>query len=274
MKGSKIFGGAIAAMGGALAWPFGTHEGTKIRAYAAERLAPTWRMKTPGGDIFFACPNRSAARMPMQFFRHEPETAQWIDQWIKPGECMWDIGANIGHFALYAARSRQAKVLAFEPSAQTFGVLYQNIALNGLGETVAAYCVALSDETALGSFYLQNASAGEAMHSFGAPETLKGVFKPQFVQAVIATTIDDFVDRFAAQPPDHIKLDVDGIEDRIIMGGRRTLAKVKTAIVELDRAHTTAEKEAAAVSALAQAGLVEDKSFHSPSGWNRLFLRA
>jgi FkbM family methyltransferase len=211
--------------------------------------------------------------MPMSFFRHEPETARWIDTFVGRGECLWDIGANIGHFALYAARSREACVLAFEPSAQTFGVLYRNIALNGLGGLISAYCIALSDQTELSSFFLQNASAGEAMHSLGTPETIKGSFKPQFIQTTISMSADDFIARFKASPPDHIKLDVDGIEDRIIAGARNALKQVKSILVELDGAHIDPGKRARVVALLSEVGLVEDKTFESPSGWNSLFVR-
>jgi FkbM family methyltransferase len=274
MKGSKVFGGAIAALGWTLALPFGAREGTKIRAYASERLAPTYRLETPGGPIFFACPSRSAARMPMSFFHHEPETARWIDSYFDQGECMWDVGANIGHFSLYAARSRRARIVAFEPSAQTFGVLYQNVALNGLGALISAYCIALSDRTELSSFFLQNATAGEAMHALGTPETLKGSFTPQFVQTTISTTVDDFIRLFQAPAPDHIKIDVDGSEDRIIAGAERALKRIKTVLVELDRAHIDPPKEAKVIGMLGEAGLREDTAFESPSGWNRLFVRA
>jgi FkbM family methyltransferase len=274
MKGSKVFGGAIAALGWALALPFGSREGTKIRAYASERLAPTYRLPTPGGPILFACPSRSAARMPISFFHHEPETARWIDRYFGQGDCMWDVGANIGHFSLYAARSQHARVVAFEPSAQTFGVLYQNIALNDLGALVSAYCIALSDRTELSSFFLQNATAGEAMHALGTPETLKGAFTPKFVQRTISTTVDDFIRLFHAPQPDHIKLDVDGSEDRIIAGSARTLKQVKSVLVELDRGHTDPSKEADVIRMLGEAGLIEDTTFESPSGWNRLFGRA
>ena len=45
----------------------------------------------------------------------EPETLQWIDEFEK-GSVLWDIGANIGLYSLYAAKSRQCRVIAFEPS--------------------------------------------------------------------------------------------------------------------------------------------------------------
>ena len=40
---------------------------------------------------------------------------------------LWDIGADIGSYALYAAK-RGVRVLAFEPSAATLYALTRNIA--------------------------------------------------------------------------------------------------------------------------------------------------
>ncbi|MBI1240011.1 MAG: FkbM family methyltransferase [Alphaproteobacteria bacterium] len=271
MKGSKIFGGAIAALGSALAFPFGTKEGTKIRAYAAERLVPHYALATPAGPIRFACPTRAAARMPMSFFHLEPETARWIDALVGPDDVMWDVGANIGTFALYAAHVRRAHVVAFEPSAQTFGVLYSNIALNRLGERVQAFCLALANETTRGEFFLHATEAGEALNAYGAPVNLRGVFAPAFRQATLSFRIDDFITMFGAPAPQHIKIDVDGNELEVLQGARKSLETVRSVLVELDAAFSDKSKDEAAIRLLMEAGLREDRAFSS--GWNRVFVR-
>ena len=43
----------------------------------------------------------------------EPETIEWIDS-FKPGETLWDIGANVGIYSIYAGL-RGLNVLSFEP---------------------------------------------------------------------------------------------------------------------------------------------------------------
>src|SRR5262249_56842862 len=74
MSGSKIIGGAIAAVGRAMALPMPRNEGEKARAFAAERLAPAFVHPTPNGPIRFACDSRMAYRAVSMAFRNEPET--------------------------------------------------------------------------------------------------------------------------------------------------------------------------------------------------------
>lgn len=51
---------------------------------------------------------------------------------VTPGSTVFDIGANIGVFSLYAARCGAAKVYAFEPNKESYEVLLNNIKINHL----------------------------------------------------------------------------------------------------------------------------------------------
>ena len=76
----------------------------------------------------------------------EPDTLAWIDGFLKPGDVFYDVGANIGQYALYAAKrlGGQCRVLAFEPEALNYAKLNTNIVLNGQSETITAYCLAVT----------------------------------------------------------------------------------------------------------------------------------
>src|SRR5258705_13970786 len=54
-------------------------------------------------------------------------------------------------------------------------------------------------------------------------------------QAMIGFSIDDFIDQFDPRFPNHLKLDVDGLEMPILEGARRTLCdpRLKSLLVEL-----------------------------------------
>jgi FkbM family methyltransferase len=58
---------------------------------------------------------------------------------VHPGDVVIDVGANIGYYTLLCARlsGAQGRVYAFEPEAQNFGLLQQNIALNGYHNVIA-----------------------------------------------------------------------------------------------------------------------------------------
>ena len=97
----------------------------------------------------------------------EPDTVAWLNG-LAQDDVLWDIGANVGVFTLYAAAARGARVLAFEPSAPNFFVLTRNLQLNGLSERVTAYCLAVAERTELATINLDSADLGTAMSQFGA----------------------------------------------------------------------------------------------------------
>ena len=63
---------------------------------------------------------------------------------ILPGDIVFDVGANIGVFTLYAAKQR-AHIYAFEPIPPTFELLQHNIHLHGFDNVAHARNIGLSD---------------------------------------------------------------------------------------------------------------------------------
>ena len=82
------------------------------------------------------------------FSTKEPDTLAWIDSFFRPGDVIYDVGANIGQYALYAAKrfSKELKILAFEPEALNYAKLNKNIVLNDMVGTITPYCLALSGQ--------------------------------------------------------------------------------------------------------------------------------
>ena len=69
----------------------------------------------------------------------EPDTMDWIRTHVRDG-VLYDVGANIGQYSLYAAklRAEPLEVLAFEPEALNHAKLVRNIVHNGLSGSGAA----------------------------------------------------------------------------------------------------------------------------------------
>src|SRR4051812_3800912 len=103
-----------------------------------------------GVEVAFCVVNAVSAWRAKTVMTKEPGTISWIDGFA-PGEVFVDIGANVGTYALCAARFRGVRVFAFEPESQNYALLNLNIHRNRLDDTVTAYCVALSDETSFHS---------------------------------------------------------------------------------------------------------------------------
>ena len=168
----------------------------------------------------------------------EPDTLEWIDCFFTEGDVIYDIGANIGQYALYAAKRLKGncRIFAFEPEALNYSKLNKNIVLNDLTESVTAYCLAIADKMELDVFYVQRFAPGAALHSWKKPETQgEKPFSPQNRQGMLAVSLDDLTGRFSLPVPNHIKIDVDGIEELIIDGAANTLAdpRLESVLVEV-----------------------------------------
>ena len=191
---------------------------------------------TKVGDVKFWCPNEITWWRAETLLTKEPETIEWIDG-FNPGDVYWDVGGNIGVYALYAAKHSGVKVLAFEPSPLNYFALCRNTEINGLGESLSAMCLAFNDREQLEYLNMTSFEIGSAMASFGETKDFKGnEFKPVYRQAMIGISIDDFVARFNPPFPNHLKIDVDSIEGKIVAGAANTLAdkRMKSVSVELD----------------------------------------
>ena len=83
---------------------------------------------------------------------------------------------------------------------------------------------------------------GGALSSFAVTYDYQGeTFNPTFKQGMIGYSIDDFLLAFAPPFPNHIKIDVDGIEPLIVGGAGKTLAdpRLKSVSVEIDSEDAT-----------------------------------
>lgn len=206
----------------------------KAKIYDA--FYPVYDARVLEEKIRLYCPNLKVYKRCESFLRKEPETIEWIASFA-PGETLFDIGANIGLYTLLAAKKRLT-VVAFEPESQNYAVMNANVFLNDQAERVTALNLALSDRNALDYLYMPVFSVGTAFNQFGiAAGQAADPHRSGFRQAVFSYTLDAFIEQFAKPVPTHIKIDVDGIEDKIIAGSPRTLASpdVQSLLVELDR---------------------------------------
>ena len=85
--------------------------------------------------------------------------------------------------------------------------------------------------------------SGSALHSLDAPQRGSDGFQTKHTQGVIAISLDEFVKLENVQFPNHIKIDVDGLESIIVdnMHGLLADLRLKTINIELDE-HTSYDK--------------------------------
>ncbi|MEE9473462.1 MAG: FkbM family methyltransferase, partial [Acidimicrobiia bacterium] len=194
----------------------GERAGLRLSGRLRDELKSTVTVQTPAGTLKFRSLNHLLLFRAETLLTKEPETIEWINA-FEEGSVFWDIGANVGVYSLYAALKANCIVLGFEPAAFNYNILNRNIELNEMDETVTALCIAFGDSTRLDRFYMSSTEEGSALHSFGAATDWPGTPLPaHFRQGMIGLSIDEFVERYAPPVPNYIKIDVDGIEDKII----------------------------------------------------------
>ena len=164
----------------------------------------------------------------------EPETLEWIEA-MKSNSNIWDIGANIGLYSIYASKLNKGKVYAFEPSVFNLELLARNIFLNKLQKDIIIIPIPISNVVNESLFQMTSTELGGALSTFAAGIDQNGKpLKEIFEYQLIGMTIDDFITSFKLPFPDYIKIDVDGIEHLILSGASQVLFNVRSVLIEID----------------------------------------
>lgn len=140
-----------------------------------------------------------------------------LGQILRPGCVAVDVGANLGTHTVFFARSvaPDGMVVAFEPQRLVFQLLCANVALNGLSNVIClqaagsevrgAITVPLLNpaiEQNFGAFAIEGHSAGDS---------------------VSAIPLDDL----KLARCDLIKVDVEGMEEKVLRGAHQTLRRCR-----------------------------------------------
>jgi FkbM family methyltransferase len=200
--------------------------GFKSRLRVLDGLSDGLVIEEPEG-IRFNCRSMIEFRRIRRHKRWDEPIAEWVRSFM-PSDVFFDIGANIGAFALLAGKLHHGTVpvFAFEPGFETFAALVRNVLLNDLGGVITPLQIGLFDKTGLQPFHYHAVAAGSALHSIGTPVDYRGrEFTPAATQQVPAFRLDDLMDALGLPYPTRIKVDVDGGEARVVAGAVRTLSR-------------------------------------------------
>lgn len=218
-----------------------------------QAINPIATIDTRDGPLFCRAGHGRLLWRARSFFEEEPETIAWLDR-LSPTDVFWDIGSNVGLYAIYAAKFRKCQSLAFEPESQNYALLLENIALNEVGGHCLAASIALTKASKFGRLRVRYLTKGGAFNHFSPdvkdavteelPESFRAAqsyeFHRGFEQLIFGCSVDDLVFKHGLPIPSFLKIDVDGLEPQIISGAVETLKRdsVKSLLVELNARST------------------------------------
>lgn len=189
-------------------------------------------------DIWLNINSQTEYKVRLNSCKKEPDTVEWIENFLQAGDVFYDIGANVGVYSFVASKyfQQEVKIYAFEPAFMNFNQLCKNIYINNCQANIIPLQIALSDQTILSSFNYSSLTIGGAQNTLGEAIDEKGkAFEPVFKQYTLSYKIDDLIESFGLPVPNHLKIDVDGIEFLVLKGALKTLANssLRSMIVEL-----------------------------------------
>lgn len=201
-----------------------------LNAYFLKFIKDSLDLKSKYAGINFDVSEFNPYYRAKSILTKEPDTIQWIDKYLKEGDIFYDIGANIGVFSLYAA-SKRIRAISFEPEVKNFFFLNQNISINNFMFQPQAFNIALNDTNKISKLYLSSNTPGSALHSFDIKNNNHNSY-----QTCPGMRLDSFIEIYNMPLPNHIKIDVDGNERKIITGmlGILKSKNLKTLCIEID----------------------------------------
>lgn len=145
---------------------------------------------------------------------------------------VFDIGAHKGHYAAaIASATSVGEVVAFEPIPESFDALKQ---VAKESTKIRPINIALGDKPGSSEFYVNDASASSSFlpmlesHVEHFPHT-----RNTRRITVEVETLDNVVASQGLPKPNLIKVDVQGFEDRVIAGGKKTFGAARWCLIEV-----------------------------------------
>lgn len=164
----------------------------------------------------------------------ESEVQEAMIRHLGRGGVFYDIGANLGFFALLGAHLaglQEGHVYAFEAAPENAAAIARNVQLNAL-PNVTVIAKAVSDHTGRGRLQVVDDQSWSKLEEYGPHPFTEEVIEVELV------AIDDLLAAGELRPPTVVKIDVEGAELAVLQGMRATIAQHQPAIIcELHDTH-------------------------------------
>ena len=162
-----------------------------------------------GFYLYLNTSNREHLHMFLYGQHDERHEVKIMKKLIKKEDVIWDIGSNIGFYTLlFSKLAKKGKVISFEPALKTYEILLKQISVNG-ADNIVPNNFALGDKKGDQELYYEDAALAQGTASFFE---MSGS-QHEKVQVETIDTLNKTV------LPDIIKLDVEGYEEQVFLGG-------------------------------------------------------
>jgi FkbM family methyltransferase len=150
---------------------------------------------------------------------YEKAKQQLVARLLRPGDVVFDVGANVGLYTLLASLrvGPEGRVVAFEPLPGNLDYLAQHLELNRV-KNVEVVGAAVGRARGHSSFV---AAGSRSMGRLGSGGSLE----------VDVVCLDDLVASGRVPPPDLIKMDIEGGEVEALVGAQTVLREHRPTVV-------------------------------------------
>ena len=159
----------------------------------------------------------------------------WMEnyRWIRDLEIstVVDVGANVGSYARFIANTLpKATIYAFEPVP----TVYEQLVANTRGLDIHTFPFALSDSTGKVEMHLNEFTPSSSIlpNTVALEENFPKAAKTKPIE-INTRQLDEVLDAKDLSKNIFIKMDVQGVEDRVILGGSELLKETKLVICEV-----------------------------------------
>ena len=155
--------------------------------------------------------DRGLSRALILFRKREVDHQILLERILKPDMRVFDIGANIGYYALMELNilERASQLSVFEPVSSNIKLLKQNLMMNGY-EVPTILNVAISNFDGEKDFYFSTASNLGSLHKLGVNQGSNSASVSKVVTISLNTAFSNY------GTPDLIRMDVEGHEVEIL----------------------------------------------------------
>ena len=198
-------------------WKLGFHVAKKLNGDKYRKY------KVRGYEVYLNI-SESLMMLKRALGRYEPEKFSAIENFVKKGMTFLDVGANKGDFSLFVGNivGPSGKVVAFEPEPSNCKWIRKSIQINQLNN-INLLEIALSNEDEERELYLGKKSGWHTLVE-GAMDRNEGKIN------VNTQKLDSLFDSLNLSCVDAMKIDVEGAEFEVILGGENIIKKFRPVI--------------------------------------------